>query len=225
MLTEDIVVSGVAPSTPIRVPLTINLQPVPEATAKQAVHRLTMTEMPYQFFRDRATGQGAVLYRHYDGDYGPLTPAPSIRNGPRRRRSTMDSEPRWLKELPREQSLRLLGSVSIGRMVFNQHALPAIRLLNHVVDDGAVLVRTHLRAAVLGTVGMVVAYEADAIDVRTRLGWSVVVTGVARLVTDSGQVVRYEQMLHPWVRQQMDYVIRIDPEIVTGYEMLDSAYA
>ncbi|MCE7007001.1 pyridoxamine 5'-phosphate oxidase family protein [Kibdelosporangium philippinense] len=135
----------------------------------------------------------------------------------------MDSEPRWLKELTTADSLRLLGSVAFGRMVFNQHALPAIRLLNHVVDDDAVIVRTHLGAAALGTVGMVVAYEADAIDAHTRLGWSVVVTGVARLVTDPDRVARYEQMLRPWVREQMVHVIRIDPEIVTGYEMLDGA--
>ncbi|MCE7007000.1 sigma 54 modulation/S30EA ribosomal C-terminal domain-containing protein [Kibdelosporangium philippinense] len=75
--------SGMAPpSAPVTVPLTINVHPVPEATLEQAVARLTATEMPYQFFRDHATGRGAVLYRRYDGNYGLLAPAPPDQERP-----------------------------------------------------------------------------------------------------------------------------------------------
>jgi hypothetical protein len=34
-------------------------------------------------------------------------------------------------ELSGEQSLRLLGSVPASRIVFTEHAMPAIRLVNH----------------------------------------------------------------------------------------------
>ena len=41
---------------------------------------------------------------------------------------------RRLQALPREESLRLLRSVSVGRLVFTHLALPAIRPVNHVVE-------------------------------------------------------------------------------------------
>ncbi|WP_243866836.1 sigma 54 modulation/S30EA ribosomal C-terminal domain-containing protein [Actinophytocola oryzae] len=59
------------------VPLTINVYPVPELTAAQAVERLNDTELPYRFFRDAGTGRGCVLYRRYDGHYGLISPEES----------------------------------------------------------------------------------------------------------------------------------------------------
>lgn len=45
-------------------------------------------------------------------------------------------------------------------------------------------------------------------------------TGVARQVTGHDDVARYkQQLLQPWVAGDMDQVIRISPEIVTGYRL------
>lgn len=133
----------------------------------------------------------------------------------------MGVEPRRRRELTKEQSLRLLGEVPLGRVIFTQNAMPAVRPVNHIVDDGAVIIRTHLGAAVLSAVGMVVAYQADAIDPEEHLGWSVIVTGYARVVTEPDAVARYERLLRPWVDAEMDQVIRIDSEIVTGIELVE----
>jgi hypothetical protein len=65
----------------------------------------------------------------------------------------------------------------------------------------------------------VVAYEADTIDPDSHVGWSVVVTGVARLVREPELVARYQRMLRPWVAGEMDYVIRISPEMVSGFRL------
>lgn len=132
-------------------------------------------------------------------------------------------------ELDRAEALRLLGSISLGRIVFSRNALPAIRPVNHVVEGGDIIIRTHEGAAVATHVrqadgpGTVVAYEADAIDPVTHLGWSVVATGYARLITDPADLARYEAMLHPWVDQQMDYAVRIHPDLVTGIRLIDAA--
>ncbi|MFG2947125.1 pyridoxamine 5'-phosphate oxidase family protein [Streptomyces adustus] len=132
------------------------------------------------------------------------------------------AEPRRRVELDSAEALRLLGSVSLGRIVFTRHALPTVRPVNHVLDDGAVVIRTHEAAALTSYArqnhgpGVVVAYEADAIDPDTHLGWSVVVTGYARLVTDPGELARYHTLLRPWVDQTMDQAIRIQPDLVTG---------
>ncbi|MEV4128609.1 pyridoxamine 5'-phosphate oxidase family protein, partial [Nocardia sp. NPDC049707] len=53
--------------------------------------------------------------------------------------------------------------------------------------------------------------------------WSVVVTGLARPVTDPERIARYEQLLHPWVDQVTDTVIEIEPSIVTGIRLVDKA--
>ncbi|MFE2736261.1 pyridoxamine 5'-phosphate oxidase family protein [Streptomyces sp. NPDC059349] len=63
----------------------------------------------------------------------------------------------------------------------------------------------------------VVVYEADQIDLEARTGWSVMVTGRASLVTDPLDVARYQQLLTPWIDIDMDHVIQITAEIVTGY--------
>ncbi|PWI13300.1 pyridoxamine 5'-phosphate oxidase [Streptomyces sp. Act143] len=126
------------------------------------------------------------------------------------------------RELDSSEALRLLGGVSLGRVVFTRHALPQIRPVNHVVDGGDIVIRTHEGAALTShtrqapSTGVVVAYEADVIDPDTHLGWSVVVTGYARLVTDPRELARYREMLRPWVDRTMDYAVRIRPDLVTG---------
>jgi hypothetical protein len=127
--------------------------------------------------------------------------------------------PRRLVELGREDSLRRLAAVSYGRVVFTQHALPAIRPINHIVADEAVIIRTHLGAGPRSPKGMVVAYEADDIDPREHLGWSVIVTGHATLVRGD-EVARYERLLRPWVNGEVPKeFIRIRPELVSGYQL------
>ena len=122
------------------------------------------------------------------------------------------------------EALALLGSVSLGRIGFTSRALPVIRPVNHIIADGSIIIRSHEGAAIMSAAhpadGAVVSYEADAIDPAGRLGWSVVVTGVARLVTDPEDAARYRRLLHPWTDGQADYVIRISPELVSGFRLI-----
>lgn len=129
-------------------------------------------------------------------------------------------------EIDRATALDLLATVPIGRVVFSRNALPAIRPVNHLVEaDGRIIVRTRLTSkltsAVRSNSDVVVAYQADQIDPHLRTGWSVVVTGLARPVTDPERIARYEQLLHPWVDQVTDNVIEIEPSIVSGIRLID----
>ena len=148
-----------------------------------------------------------VVQRKYDGGFG------------------LSQLPYGAESLQRAEAMRLLASVEFGRVVFAMQALPAIRPVNHMVDDGIIIIRSRmhsaLSAAAPSTDPLVVAYEADALDSHTRTGWSVVVTGRARTLTDPGLVARYEQLLHPWVNHA-DTVVAIEPEIVTGLRLKDS---
>lgn len=125
-------------------------------------------------------------------------------------------------ELGREESLALLAGVPMGRVGFTQRALPVIRPVNHLVDGGAVVIRTHGGSALLSNAGVdqVVVYEADEIDPQTRTGWSVMVTGPATPITAPLEVARYRQLLVPWIEMDMDHVVRISAEIVNGYRLL-----
>ncbi|MFD8236665.1 pyridoxamine 5'-phosphate oxidase family protein [Streptomyces sp. NPDC059696] len=135
---------------------------------------------------------------------------------------TSPAGPMRSTELDRSEALRLLGSVALGRIVFTRHALPQVRAVPHVLDGGDIVIRTHEGAALTrytglpGDPGVVVAYEADAIDTGTHAGWSVVVTGYASLITDPRRLARYRAMIRPWQGRTMDDAVRIRPDLVTG---------
>ena len=126
-------------------------------------------------------------------------------------------------ELTRAECWQLLAGVSLGRVVFTMHALPAIRPVNHLVDGERIIVRSHLGAAIAARTGSgdgtVVCYEADDLDPVRHTGWSVIATGMARLVREPAVIARYEQLLEPWVQGQMDYVIAIEPQMITGIRL------
>ncbi|MFE4667949.1 pyridoxamine 5'-phosphate oxidase family protein [Streptomyces sp. NPDC056716] len=138
----------------------------------------------------------------------------------------MTAGPRRRVEIGADEALRLLGEVSLGRIVFTRHALPTVRPVNHVLDAGDIVIRTHEGAALTSHAqgadapGVVVAYEADALDPDTHLGWSVVVTGYAQLVTDPAELARYHALIHPWIDQEMDQTVRIRPDLVTGVRLV-----
>jgi Pyridoxamine 5'-phosphate oxidase len=125
--------------------------------------------------------------------------------------------------LDEAEALRLLASVSMGRIAFTHEALPAIRPVNHLVDDGVVVVRTHDGVPVVPAAmhEVVVAYQADLLDPVERTGWSVIVTGIARLLRNAEQVAYYQERVEPWVDGDMDQVLSIRPSIVTGLRLVD----
>ncbi|MFJ9909415.1 pyridoxamine 5'-phosphate oxidase family protein [Streptomyces sp. NPDC101152] len=124
-------------------------------------------------------------------------------------------------ELGRGESLALLASVPMGRIGFTQRALPVIRPVSHLVDGDAVVIRTHGGSGLLSTTGVdpVVVYEADQISPQTHTGWSVMVTGPATRITAPAEVARYRQLLVPWIDIDMDQIVRVCADLVTGYRL------
>ena len=132
---------------------------------------------------------------------------------------------RCQRELTREEALRLLDAVPFGRVVFTDRALPAIRPVNHVVDGQQVVFRTGAAAAITTAVdgtGTIVAFEADSIDPVRRVGWSVVVVGGARLVTNAADIDRYQQILQPWAAGAKDDIIAIRADLITGFRLVET---
>jgi nitroimidazol reductase NimA-like FMN-containing flavoprotein (pyridoxamine 5'-phosphate oxidase superfamily) len=142
-----------------------------------------------------------------------------------RRYDIGNEQDRVMRPLTREQAMRLLRSVPMGRIAFTYHAMPAIRPVNHIVDEaGRIVIRSHEGAAIVTAAdakrGTVVSYEADQIDTDARAGWTVIVTGLAWIVDEPGQAAAYRRHLHPWVTGQLDYIITIEPTIITAFELI-----
>jgi uncharacterized protein len=134
----------------------------------------------------------------------------------------MYSDGSALRQLNPAECLRLLASVPIGRIIYTRRALPAVELVNFALDQGDIVVRTDpsgkLAAA---TRGVVVAFEADCLDVGQQAGWSVTAVGPAREVTDPGEIDRLRDIgLSSWAPGILEHFIRISPGMLTGRRLL-----
>jgi uncharacterized protein len=120
--------------------------------------------------------------------------------------------------LDRAESLRLLATAQVGRLIFTINALPAVRLMNFAVADGLVVLRTAADTTVARKINdAVVAFEADDLDAATSSGWSVVVTGRATRVTDPELIARYRKVpLVPWAPGERDQFVTITTQVVEG---------
>ncbi|MEV7689417.1 pyridoxamine 5'-phosphate oxidase family protein [Streptomyces bungoensis] len=124
--------------------------------------------------------------------------------------------------LDRQECLRRMAKVQVGRVVYTRRALPAVLPVNFSLDtDSSVLLRTSARSDLVRAIdGVVVAFEADDFDPSTRSGWSVVVTGRANLVTDPAEHERLSRTgPRSWVVPTEGVFLRIEAELVTGREL------
>lgn len=51
-------------------------------------------------------------------------------------------------------------------------------------------------------------------------GWSVIATGLARLVPRPEDVARYTAAIEPWIAGAMDQVVAIEPEFISGLRLV-----
>ncbi|WP_371501020.1 pyridoxamine 5'-phosphate oxidase family protein [Kitasatospora sp. NBC_00374] len=79
---------------------------------------------------------------------------------------------------------RLLSTVPVGRVVYTEHALPAVLPVTfEVAADGRLLLSLRECDAVTRALdGTVAAFQAELLDPDTGRGWSVLVHGRAELV-------------------------------------------
>jgi nitroimidazol reductase NimA-like FMN-containing flavoprotein (pyridoxamine 5'-phosphate oxidase superfamily) len=116
---------------------------------------------------------------------------------------------------------RRLAKGGLGRTGVCVGALPAIFPVNYAVLDGDIVFRTgpgtKLDAAVAG---VVVAFEVDHFDPLSHTGWSVMVVGVARRITDPDERARAEHLpLASWAEGARDAFVRLESSRVTGREL------
>ena len=134
----------------------------------------------------------------------------------------MDCDGTILEHLSRDECLRLMSSVPVGRIVFTRQALPAVEVVNFTVDRGDIVFRTDAGGKLTAAVSdAVVAFEADSMDFTRHAGWSVTVVGQCRTITDSEEVCRLERFaLRPWAPGERKHFIKITPVIVNGRRLV-----
>lgn len=129
-----------------------------------------------------------------------------------------------LEVLGREECLRLLASATLGRVVVTTGALPSVLPVNFQLDRDRILFRTGVGTKLdAATDNAVVAFEVDEIDAGARTGWSVVVTGVARELTDVGLAEAQRLALTRWAPGDDHRIVAISIDIVSGRRIMPAA--
>jgi hypothetical protein len=122
-----------------------------------------------------------------------------------------------LETLDLKECFALLRTQYVGRLVFTEQALPAIRLVSFSLFNGQIAMRVGHSPWVPRLDRTVVAFEVDNLDSTTCTGWSIVVVGKARLVLDIDELVMLcDPARRPWVPGRQDQVLCVDMEQVTG---------
>lgn len=123
-----------------------------------------------------------------------------------------------LEVLSRDECLRLLGKVPLGRIVFTDRALPAVQPVQFALHDGAVVIKTAAGTKLAAAArDAVVAFEVDEFDPRLRSGWSVVLVGRSGVITSEGELEKVRHIgLRSWTSEGPDYFIRIGIEVISG---------
>lgn len=120
-----------------------------------------------------------------------------------------------LEVLDRAECIRLLHTVSLGRIGITTGALPTILPINFRVDGDRILFRTGVGTKLdAATRSAVVAFEVDDFDPMYHSGWSVVVTGIAREVEDPDDRAAYTTPR--WAPGQSERLVEVSIDKVSG---------
>jgi nitroimidazol reductase NimA-like FMN-containing flavoprotein (pyridoxamine 5'-phosphate oxidase superfamily) len=126
-----------------------------------------------------------------------------------------------LESLDQRECQSLLATHSLGRVAFTEHALPAIRPVNYSLQGSHIVLRTRADGLAARLDGQVVAFEIDDVDVETESGWSVVVTGTARVLREPAELVRLDPVAAAsWAGPDHRTAVCITPGQVTGRRIL-----
>jgi uncharacterized protein len=127
-----------------------------------------------------------------------------------------------LEVLSRGECLRLLAQSRVGRVVVTDRALPAAFPVNYALLDEDVVFMTTTGSKLEAAEGEeVMAFEADEIDPLHHGGWSVLVQGLASVISDPDELAQAAALnLEPWAPGGQFQFVRIRAELVSGRRLL-----
>ena len=131
-----------------------------------------------------------------------------------------------LENMSFDECLQALAAKRVGRIALTHRALPVVFPVNYVLDGHSILLRTAPGTALAAARDeVVVAFEVDEIDEQQQAGWSVLVTGFMRELTDVDDVLRADRLrLASWTGDERSHYVRITPARVTGRRIRPPAF-
>ena len=122
-----------------------------------------------------------------------------------------------MEVLDRNESMKLLATQRFGRAVFNLDGLPVALPVNFVLVDGDVFFASSAGSKLDKAVKRaVMSLETDWVDPTCQTGWSVLVTGRAKHVTDSTTRQHVLAQLSDWAPGSQRHIVRVPSTYVSG---------
>ena len=111
-----------------------------------------------------------------------------------------------------------LGSGGVGRMVFAGPRGPEAIPVNYATLGSDIVVRTGLRTSLASRATLTrVSFEVDHLDRALAEGWSVLASGLARVVAAPSELETVRSLgLQPWAGGDKDTYLRITITDITG---------
>ena len=128
-------------------------------------------------------------------------------------------------QLTRAEAVELLQfHAYVGRIGFVAEGRPLILPVNYLADDDSIVFCTEpgtKLSAISG--GAAVVFEVDDSRPLYHAGWSVVVKGTAREITDESQLDELRRgPLHSWATRSSEHWVRLSIDEVTGRRIHES---
>jgi hypothetical protein len=132
--------------------------------------------------------------------------------------------PRLQALSPGECRVRL-STRGVGRVAVSTPDGPAIIPVNYEVVDDAIVFRTAPGSAPAAAMGTDVAFEVDHVDEAMSQGWSVLVVGPARVVSEPEAVRRLADRActEPWAGGERGMWVSVQPRRLTGRRIVPAS--
>ena len=125
-----------------------------------------------------------------------------------------------LATLSSAQCVRLMAGSTVGRLGLIVDGYPLIVPVNFALDRDVVCVRTHSGSLVARADHANVSFEIDELHPADRTGWSVLVRGLAELVTPAHDADLADRTrssgASPWAPGEKNSWLRIIPHGISG---------
>jgi hypothetical protein len=160
-----------------------------------------------------------VLHTTLEHLYGDPVLEPSLHFSRRDNRPVVQGRPHVVSRLTQAECLLLLGSVPVGRVAFVVNGPPLVLPVNFTLQGTDVIIQTAAMSplAEMARARRLVSFEVDDIDEPSRLGWSVLCHGPARLMAEADDRDHDQiNLVRPWVGDDRRTVVAIGAAAFTG---------
>ena len=133
---------------------------------------------------------------------------------------TLPETPELLREIEPSRCLQLLEATSYGRLATVDAGEPLLVLVNHIVDNGDIYIRTRpdARLARLTEGGRVprAVFEVDSAFPVGQSGWSVMARGQLTREHGEKRSAAVRARLESWAQGERDVVLHLQVQQLTG---------